>query len=85
MEPEVETSLTAVVDRIERAKFVVGKRLLDRRKAVNLSQAKLERRSGVSRRCIQNLEAGVVCPDLYTLFRLGHSLSVPPSDFIEGL
>lgn len=85
MDGDAQGIAVQVAERIERAKFVVGRRLLDRRKASNLSQAKLSDRSGISRRCLQNIEAGVVCPDVYTLFKLGEALSMRPAEILEGL
>jgi transcriptional regulator with XRE-family HTH domain len=55
----------------------VGKRICAERKAKNLSQADLERRSGLARCRISWLEHGRAVPTIQTLERIAEALEIP--------
>jgi ribosome-binding protein aMBF1 (putative translation factor) len=81
---EEPASIAVVVaEKVERAKFVIAARLRDARKAKGISQVKLSTKSIVSLRCIQKIEAGDVCPDVYTLFKLGEVVDMTPQEFLK--
>jgi transcriptional regulator with XRE-family HTH domain len=56
----------------------VGARISAERKARNLSQADLERRSGLARCRISWLEHGRAVPTIETLERIADALGIPP-------
>jgi transcriptional regulator with XRE-family HTH domain len=74
-----------VAEKVERAKFVIGRRLHDARLSKRLSQVSLAQASGVSLRCIQQVEHGEVMVDNATLYYLGEVVGVEPAEFLQGL
>ena len=76
---------TRVAEQVERAKFVLGRRLKDHRRLRGMSQVKLSSSAQVSLRCLQKVEHGQVCVDIYTLFKLGYVLGTSPDELMREL
>ena len=53
------------------------------RKKLEISQAELEKRTGLDRTFISDLERGIQGPGIRTLFRLGKGLETPTWDLIH--
>lgn len=53
------------------------------RKKLEISQAELEKRTGLDRTFISDLERGIQGPGIRTLFRLGKGLETPAWDLIH--
>lgn len=64
------------VPRSERLYSLVGDKLLERRKALGLSQEQVARKSGYTRATVANIEAGNQRPTLHTLIALANRLDV---------
>lgn len=77
--------IARVAEKVERAKFVVGKRLRDARLGKSMSQVTLADKTSVSLRCIQKVEHGEVMVDVATLYRVGEVLDMTPEEFLRGL
>lgn len=85
MEPKGAEPARRVAEKVERAKFVVGRRLKDARLAKQYSQVRLAGTATVSLRCVQKVEAGDVFPDIYTLYKLGEVLDFTPEEMLKNL
>jgi transcriptional regulator with XRE-family HTH domain len=66
---------------VERAFGQVIRRL---RKGLKISQAELEKRTGLDRTFISDLERGIQGPGIRTLFRIAKGLETRASDLIES-
>jgi len=60
-----------------------GQVLRQIRKKLDISQAELEKRTGLDRTFISDLERGIQGPGIRTLFRLGKGLDTPAWDLLH--
>lgn len=74
-----------MAEKVERAKFVMSRRLKDCRVEQKLSQVRLADKANLSLRCVQKVEHGEVLPDVYTLFKLSEVLGVRPAELMREL
>ncbi len=64
---------------------IFGEELQKIRKEKGLSQEQLGFESGYHRTYISQLERGVKCPSLKTIFRISEALAVRPSKLIQNI
>ena len=53
------------------------------REELGISQMKLHMRTGLDRTFISDLERGVQCPSLRTIYRVAAGLDIPPGNLIR--
>jgi transcriptional regulator with XRE-family HTH domain len=64
--------------------MLLGIRVRALREKRNLTQADVDRRSGLSRSCLSRIETGQTVPTIETLAKIGNVLRVPLYQFFRG-
>lgn len=62
-----------------------GRLLKDRRRTLNLTQADLALRSGLTSRYIRKVESGQACPTLNSFVKLSAALDIKPTELMRQL